>query len=283
MNREVNITKRVKTINGLRYCPAVVAANGRIKPDYVLVKEKEERHPEGAYYIEWREGAKRIRVSMGKNALVASAQQQRKEAELNAVNHGVAVRSEKSEDGRAVKTAVAEYLEDVKLKQLTNKPKNYGRHNTSGCYSTALTYFLESCHKINLEDIERRDLLKFSAFLQTEKKQAPCSVNNKFQIVISFLKAQGIRGLVGKNDWPRYTKKEPEVYEQEELDKLFAACDEKERLWYEFFLMTGEREQEVMHTYWPDVNFAARTVRVSYKPDAGWSPTLRSLASEAAH
>ena len=29
----------------------------------------------------------------------------------------------------------------------------------------------------------------------------------------------------------------------------------KERLWFEFFLMTGMREQEVMYTYWADINF----------------------------
>ena len=33
-----------------------------------------------------------------------------------------------------------------------------------------------------------------------------------------------------------------------------------------------EREQEVMYTYWSDVNFTARTVRVSHKPDRGWTP-----------
>lgn len=51
---------------------------------------------------------------------------------------------------------------------------------------------------------------------------------------MSFLKANGIRGLVGENDWPRYTEEEPEIYEQDELDKLFAECDADERLWYEF-------------------------------------------------
>ena len=81
---------------------------------------------------------------------------------------------------------------------------------------------------------------------------------------MTFLKAQGIRGLAGKNDWPRYTEEEPEVYEQEELDKLFAVCDAEERLWYEFFLMTGEREQEVMYTEWrtsisSDQSFASLT------------------------
>jgi len=121
---------------------------------------------------------------------------------------------------------------------------------TLAVYSTALAYFVESCHKVNVEDVERRDLLKFCAFLRGEKEQAPRSVHNKFENVMSFLKAQGIRGLVTKNDRPRYTDEEPEVYEREELDTLFAACDAEERLWFEFFLMTGEREQEVMYTYW---------------------------------
>src|ERR1700730_2997235 len=43
-----------------------------------------------------------------------------------------------------------------------------------------------------------------------------------------------VRGLLKKNDWPRYTEEEPEMYENEELDKLFAACDAEERLRYEF-------------------------------------------------
>jgi hypothetical protein len=36
------------------------------------------------------------------------------------------------------------------------------------------------------------------------------------------------------------------MYEQEELDRLFAVCNDEERLWFEFFMMTGMREQEVM-------------------------------------
>jgi hypothetical protein len=55
MNLLVNLTKRVMTTEGLRYCSVVESANGRIKPDWVSVDGKEERHPEGAYYIEWRD------------------------------------------------------------------------------------------------------------------------------------------------------------------------------------------------------------------------------------
>jgi site-specific recombinase XerD len=264
MNREVNLTKRVQTPRGWRYCTVVLSANGRVKPDLVIFNGEKELHKEGAYYLEWREGRKRVRLSVGKDPADASARRQRKEAELNAVNNGVAVMPENGQNGhRSVAAAVAEFLDETKL---TKKPK------TLAAYSTALAYFVESCHKLNLEEIDRKDLLKFSAFLRDEKDQAPRSVYNKFENVMTFLKAQRIRGLAGKNDWPRYTEEEPEIYEDEELEKLFAACDAEERLWYEFFLMTGMREQEVMYTYWSDVNFAASTVRVSHKPDRGWTP-----------
>jgi len=263
MNREVNVTKRVQTSKGMRYCPVVLSANGRIKPDAVMVNGKPERHPEGSYYLEWHEGAKRVRVSVGKDAADASALRQRKEAELNAVNNGAAIVPENDKKRRVLAAAVADYLDDVKL---THKPRSYA------AYATALAYFTESCDKVYLEDVERRDLLQFSAFLRDEKDQAPRTVYNKFEHVMTFLKAQGIRGLAGKKDWPRYTEEEPEIYEQEEIDKLFAACDAEERLWYEFFLMTGMREQEVMYTYWSDVNLTACTVRVTHKPDRGWTP-----------
>jgi hypothetical protein len=120
--------------------------------------------------LEWREGGKRVRLSVGKDAADANARRLRKEAELNAVNNGVAVVAENGNNG----------------------------------------------HGPSLQP-------------------SPNSVYNKFENVMTFLKAQGIRGLVGKNDWPRYTEEEPEIYEQEELHKLFAACDADERLWFEFF------------------------------------------------
>ena len=239
-NREVNLTKRVQTPHGWRYCRVVLSANGRVKPDVVVVNGKEERHPEGAYYLEWREGSKRVRLSVGKDPADASARRLRKEAELNAVNNGVTVVPDGQNGHRSLAAAVAEFLDETKL---TKKPK------TLAAYTTALNYFTESCHKQNLHEVDRRDLLKFSAFLRDEKEQAPRSVYNKFENVMTFLKANGIRGLAGKNDWPRYTEEEPEIYEPEELDKLLVACDAEERLWYEFFLMTGMREQEVMYTY----------------------------------
>ena len=119
-SREVNLTKRVQTPEGMRYCPIVLASNGRIRPDLVLVNGRPERHPEGAYYLEWREKGRRIRLSVGKDAQDAAARRQRKEAELNALNNGVPVLPENDDGHRSVAAAVTQFLEET---ELTKKPK----------------------------------------------------------------------------------------------------------------------------------------------------------------
>jgi len=50
---------------------------------------------------------------------------------------------------RSLATAVAEFLEETKL---TKKPK------TLAAYTTALNYLTESCPKLYLQDIERREI-----------------------------------------------------------------------------------------------------------------------------
>ena len=79
---QVNLTKRVlirsSTSLGLRYCPVVFAANGRVKPDVVEVNDAKERHPEGAYYIEWYSQGHRKRLSVGRDAAQAQAMRLRK-------------------------------------------------------------------------------------------------------------------------------------------------------------------------------------------------------------
>jgi integrase/recombinase XerD len=263
MNKTVSILKRVQIGEGLRYCPTVETSNGKIRADVVMVAGKEERHPEGSFYISWYEGKKQIRVAVGKEVSGALVARNRKQAELEAKNNGVEIVEKRGNGGASLAYAVEQFLEDVKG---TKKPK------TLAAYTTALNYFTESCHKVNIADIERRDLLRFVSYLRDEKDQSPRSVFNKFETVMSFLKTNGVRGIVGKNDWPKYTEETPEIYEDEELTKLFAACDAEERLWYQFFLTTGMREQEVMYAYWRDISFAHSEIRITHKPDHGWTP-----------
>jgi len=263
VNREVNLTKRVKTSQGRRFCPVVISANGRVTPDYVRIDGKEQRHPEGAYYLEWRDGARRIRQSVGKDAGVAAARRHRQQQILSSKAAGIKLADEGQADGLSLADAVAGYLDDIRISK---------KRKTHAAYRTALEYFLESCNKPRVAEVERQDLLRFSAFLRDVKKLQPRTVYNKFENVMSFLKANDVRGLASKNDWPRYVEDEPEIYEREDLDEFFAACNQDERLWFEFFLMTGMREQEVMHTTWAELNLNRGVVNVRYKREYGFSP-----------
>jgi hypothetical protein len=60
---QVNITKRIDTPEGKLYCLVIISPNGRIKPDWVMVNDRQERHPEGTYYLDWNEAVKRRRMA----------------------------------------------------------------------------------------------------------------------------------------------------------------------------------------------------------------------------
>jgi integrase len=265
MSPKVNLTKKVVIGTGKRFCPVMLSDNGRVKPDWVIVGNEPERHPEGTYYIDWTEDGRRHRASVGKSPSNAVARQLRKETELKAVSQGITVVPEDNTSHRGLQATIALYLDEIKT---TRKPKTFN------AYSNALLYFQESCTKAHIEDVDRLDLVKYAAFLRDEKGHAPRSCYNKFESVMTFLKTQGVRNLVRKEDWPKYVEEEAEAYEHEELDTFFKACDDEERLVFEFFLMTGMREQEVMYCTWRDINFNHNTVSMRWNPEYKWTPKM---------
>ena len=58
----MTFTKRIGTSEGKRHCPVVIGPNGRIKPDWVMMTDRREKHPEGGYYLDWNEDGKRRRM-----------------------------------------------------------------------------------------------------------------------------------------------------------------------------------------------------------------------------
>jgi hypothetical protein len=48
--------------------------------------------------------------------------------------------------------------------------------------------------------------------------------HNRFEHLLTFLKANGIEKLAKKRDWPKHVETEPESYTDEELAEFFAAC-----------------------------------------------------------
>src|SRR6266852_7565253 len=259
MNKRANLLKHVKGASGWRYYPVAWLQNGSVRPNYALVNGRAEHHQEGFYSIEWYENGKRRRQAVGKEASEAQAALARHVHYLKGLALGVGVRQEPREPKRSLGEACREYLD-------LYRPSTGRKMKTYQAYRKALEHFQESCLKRYLEEIDRRDLQHFTAFLIGKKEHDPRTAHNKLAIVAQFLKANNIPGLLKKGDWPSYVEREPEVYEPEELEGLFAACDLRDRVLFEFFLMTGMRDAEVRHTCWTDLS-PGQVARVKSKPE----------------
>lgn len=264
MNRTVSLTKRVNLegIEGARYCPVVMAANGRVKQDYVEVDGHQEFHKEGAYYLSWYEGKKLKRVSVGTDATTAGARQHRQESILAARATGLIVEDPTENNSPLLVNVATDYLIEIEAQKKAATHKSY---------RNSIRLFLASCSKQTIAEITREDMLAFITFMR-KRGFTPYTVHMRFSVVWSFLKAQGREVILKKGDWPKFTQEEPEAYERETLDIFFAACDEDEHLVYSFFLMTGMREQEVMYATWKGVDFQNNTISVKHNPEHGWTP-----------
>lgn len=268
---KVRLYIRVLLPDGSRpFLDPVYSANQKLKEGWAVLACEPQRFSGFDYYLRYLKNKKRVWQRLTSDAQKALTAKKQLEAWLLATAEGVVLapvaelsaRDDGSEPEK-FSPAVTTYLEEIRI---TKKPKTFA------AYSTALQYFQESCKKVYLQEIGRPEMLRFHAYLRDNKEQSPRSCWNKFSNVMSFLKARGVTAGVRKNDWPRYVEDTPETYEKTELDKLFAVCDAQVKLYFDFFLKTGMREQEVMHTFWSDVNFNRHTVTVSAKSLFDFTP-----------
>lgn len=257
----VNILKYIKVADKWRFAPAQTS-NNKLKMDWVLIDGKPERHSEGTYYIEWYESGRRCRQSVKDSAEVLE-QARRKVIELDAGKAGIEVAEVDGSDRIRVADAVADYLKEIEPPQRERR--------TYIAYKHCLELFAQTCRKTYLQDVQREDLLHFIRKLY-ELNCGPRTAYNRAVIVSQVLKANGIKGLLHKRDWPKYVDPIRPVYEPEELKALFAKCKPEERTLYLFYLLTGMRDKEVRYCTWRDVDFRTHVVRVTAKPQYGFTP-----------
>ena len=137
---EVNITKRIDTPDGRRFCKVIFTPNGRIKPDWVEVDDRQERHPEGVYYLDWTEDGQRKRMAVGSDATAAYNSLKKKQSEFDAIARGLVVTDPMGEEDTRLRlrAAKAEFLEDIQLSR---------QRKTWLGYCLSLSYFTQCCAK----------------------------------------------------------------------------------------------------------------------------------------
>jgi len=248
-NRRVRLVRSVK-LNGVwKFLNPIKAQRLRIP------------NSEGRWYISWREGSKKKwqKADLWSHAMQL---QHKKEAELHAIAAGVELPKPKP-NRLKIEDAYTHFNDDLKLRDR--------RDETLEGYRLVFDTFRPTCQKQWLDEIERRDLLKFAQAMR-QAGLSPRTVSNRWLAFHAFLKHHGITWLTKRQDAPRYVEAEPEAYTPEEMTTFFAACSDEQRILFEFFLKTGARMHEAMCTTVADLDFKEKTFRVRAKPEYGFRP-----------
>jgi len=160
--------------------------------------------------------------------------------------------------------AVSHYLDQV---ETLKKP------NTLRKYRAVLERFAEYfANRSAIRDISAENLNRFIVDLMKNQHMAANTVIHNVIIIAQFLKRHGRPNITRELQLPGRITTLPSEYREQELERFFAACNDGERVLFSTFLMTGLREQEVVHLIWTDINFELRVVRVTAKPALAFYP-----------
>ena len=220
--------------------------------------------PEGRYFVEWYERGKRKREAGGGTAADAQEVARRRRHAIEGKALGLARDDEEETKRTAIHVSVKHYLESI---EALKKP------NTHRKYKAVLDRFVEFLPpNADPRKVTRDDLTDFMVRLKNKHKLDNNTVIHQMIIVAQFLKRHGKAGVTKNLGLPERVISLPKEYDDAGLEKFFKACTPAERALFSTFLFTGFREQEVVHLFWSDVNFTLNTVRVTLKPDLGFSP-----------
>jgi integrase len=237
----------------------------------------------GIYYLDWREGNKRLRESAGAAPAEALEAQRRKRNELigEAVRKGgISPEAEPSFSRTTFAEAVRMFLDHVKVHS-PDKPETLRR------YRKVLEHFERILGKkryveaIARADIEEYKSTRISEFSQQHPRRiTPRTINFEVGVLRSFFYVlTNERGLQLSNPCARFKplkdektkrRRRPATYSLEETDRLLDTCESFDKAIFATFLLTGLRDQELCYLTWTDIDLKKLTVRVTSKE--GFSP-----------
>lgn len=245
------------------YVDPVWNRNRTLRGGYALVDGQPEHHPEACYYLRYGRDGKRVWESVGPDPDAAIVALRNKQHDVEARSLGRVASpatSAQPDAGLSLAEACEIYLGEI---------RTFRAPKTIAACENMLGRFLARFPKKRVNEITRKDLLAHMAALKGEGL-GDRSVANHIARITTLLKANGVTGLLGPADKPKYDEKEVRAYNADELSVLLAAADPEERMLLQFFLGTGFREQEVMYSTWSNVDFKGKVVLARSRPEMGF-------------
>ncbi len=271
-----SIYKYVKTAKGWRYCRPACGANGKLKPNVVVVGGKEETHAEGYYVLnvdgQW--------VRAGDTAADAQQAQRNRLAKQQYERQTGQKLPETEQNGELLRDAIDAYLGELELKVAgkSRQPK------TLAASRLALNEFSDSSRLKFISQVTAKAIAAHMSWcVEHSPTRSARTAANKFLLILQFLKHAGAVPMVGigkpsrplgMKDAPRYVEPPVETYTEDELAKFFSACGPREEVVFQTFLRAGLREQELATLRRQDCVLGGPTpcLRVAERPEYGFTP-----------
>lgn len=268
VHRKVNFLQYVKTDSGWTWKP--IPKKG--KNNTYLWAALESPH----LYITWRDHKGRHYEKAGSTPSEALEAKRRKEFEL--AGRAVLERGWKGsplKTGLTIKEAVASFLDSIKARR---------RPNTFKRYRAIMGHFRKFFRAhTDVAEITPADIDAFRDWRLGEKSPfdkviTPRNVNHEVATIRAFYYwLQRFMNPELSNPAARLkplavARKLVDVYEEEELEQFFKACEPEELAIFKMFYYTGLRDQELAHMHWNDVNFKKGVLAVRSKPQEGFIP-----------
>jgi integrase/recombinase XerD len=247
----------LRTDGEWRYCKAVTGANGKIRPDVVLVQGKEERHEEGCYYIlhnkKW--------INVGEDSTVAEHKRKllMNKLEADRLSGRESVVTTPAQEGQTpLAAAVEKYFSNLEAQG--KDPK------TITAYRAAINPFAANCGKQFVEDVDRQDMLDYMAWLRKQPNREQSNSNpsrtyaNKVGHCAIFLKSFGVTKLLKKSEYPKFHAKKIVAHTDAELALLYAHADAEETFLLDFFIGSMARDAEAYNCKFKDLTGTTLTL-----------------------
>jgi integrase len=261
-NRAVTLYRKCKTPDGWKRYPAVMSANGKVKPNAVMVGYVEASYTVGHYELRSFNGAKTVwtRIDGGATEALASLKTTQKRAAAKAVAQDAGVTVMEDAGRKNLKDEGKRWIESV---------EDRGSSEAAELYQRTMDLFMPGCRKVYADELTNDDIRAFHR-QERVRGMSDRTIANRhshlrtFMLYLKFDRDR-IKDVAGPK--PRFEKRLPEIYEPDELKALFESLNSAyDTLLLDILLQAGLREREAAHLEWRDIHWSRAILKVQSKP-----------------
>ena len=191
------------------------------------------------FYLVWYEGDRKRARSVGRFADKAQVALINKQSELRKA----AINPQAQGQRNPLQSIAPEKprLADAATEYI-NRVKKSKKHRTFLAYNRAIMDFLSVVGDKSTADLTRWDILQFMDWMRG-KEADDRTLHNRLTHLKTFFTEYSLPWPMLKTDRVKYTEPLVRSYSEADLKRLFAVADEEEADLFQFFLVTGGREQ----------------------------------------